>query len=345
MTIAIEQFSTVGAKIFQPDGPFSNQTPGLLAFKLGTVIDGDAEAEYTYLQLTVTGALVLQQGTIIGWDNSYQAYLPTTATETQHGGSSIGSFFLGGRVGDPGGLPSSANWPYLYTFPSPGVYGIWVQRSGSALLNLVSAAVTAPAFGNVVTTTTTAGAVDAPTASVGKPIQGLFLAPFSATFTCNNTNGSAVLTAVSTAKGVELGMGITGTGIPAGCFVAAINGNTITLGNITAAGSALCTSTNTGLTATCSRYQFTANTVNGSPILTNVSNISGIYPGSGLGVAGAGIPIGATVLSIGGNSASGFVVTMSANATSTTTSTTFNFTPVVSNTTVVEGLFRWPYMT
>jgi hypothetical protein len=345
MTIAIEQFSTVGAKIFMPDGPFSNQTPGMFAFKLGTVIDGDAESEYTYLQLTVTGALTLQQGSLIGWDNSYQAYLPTTATETQHSGSSMGSFFLGGRVGDPGGLPSSVNWPFLYTFPSPGIYGIWVQRAGSALLNLVSAAVTAPAFGNVVTTTTTAGAVDAPTAAVGKAIQGLFLAPFSATFTGNTTNGSAVITAVSTAKGVEVGMGLTGSNVPAGCFVAAINGNTITLGNITAAGSALATLTATGTTFTAARYSFTANTVNASPILTNVSNISGIYPGSGLGVAGAGIGVGSTVLSIGGNSASGYVITMSANATSTTTSTTFNFTPVVSNTTVVEGLLRWPYMT
>jgi hypothetical protein len=342
--IAIEQFELVGARMAQPEGPFNNQTPGQFSFKPGTVADGDLEAEFVYLMFNAPVAVTLQQGQLIGWDASFQAYIVTSALARR--GDHVGTFFLAGRVGDPGGLPGSVNWPFQITL-QPGVYGIWVQRYGESLLALQAGAVTIPANANLVTTTATGGAGDAPTTPLAgtKLITGLYISPPSSTFTANTTSGSATLTNLSTLQGVEVGMGITGAGIPAGCYVQAINGATVILGNYTAAGSALATATAASQTMTVAKYSFTANSVNGSPVLSNVSNIAGIYPGSVLNATTVGIVAGATVLSISGVAGAGYQITMSGNATSTTTSTTFPFAPVnVAQAALVEAALSSPYI-
>jgi hypothetical protein len=342
--IAIEQFDLVGARIFQPEGPFNNQTPGMFSFKPGTVCGGDFESEYTYVMLNAPVAVTLQQGQLIGWDASFQAYVVTSALARR--GDRIGTFFLGGRVGDPGGLPGSVNWPFQITL-QPGVYGLWVQRSGESLLQLQAGGVTIPANANLVTTTATGGAGDAPTVVIAgtKLIVGAYVSPYSSTFTANTVSGSAILTNLSTLQGVEVGMGISGTGIPAGCYVQAINGTTVVLGNYLAAGSPLATATNTSQTMTVAKYSLTANSTNGSPVLSNVSNIAGLYPGSVLNATTVGIPAGSTVLSISGNAGSGYQITMSANATSTTVSTTFPFAPInAAQATLVEAVLNWPYI-
>jgi hypothetical protein len=346
MPIAIEQFEFVGPKIFAPDGPITNFVPPLMPFKPGTVVAGDAESEFVYLMLNIGAATTLQQGNLIGWDNSYQAYLPTTANQRR--GDKMGSFWMGGRYGDPGGLPSGVNWPFSMTLTTPGTYGIWVQRSGAGLVMVTAAGVTAPSAANPVTTTTTAGTVDAPNASVGKVIQGLYLMPTSITFTANTTSGSAVLSNVSSPEALDIGMAISGTNIPAGCFIASISGNTITMGNSLSTGSALATATGSGITVTAAYYTFTANTVNGSPVLTNVSNVAGVFPGSLITTAAvAGMAIGTTVLSIAGNPSAGWTLTMSANATSTTTASSFSFAPpanVASQQALMLATWNWGYI-
>jgi hypothetical protein len=344
MPIAIEQFEFVGPKIFAPDGPIANFPTPLMAFKPGTVVAGDAESEFVYLMFNIGSSTTLQQGNLLGWDLSYQAYLPTTANQRR--GDRMGSAWFGGRYGDPGGLPSSVNWPFSYTMATAGTYGIWAQRAGTGLVLVTAAGVTTPSAANVVTTTTTAGTVDAPTAAVGKQIQGLYLTPTSITFTANDTSGSAVLSSVSSPEALDIGMAISGTGIPAGCYIAAISGNTITMGNSLSTGSALASSSNTGITVTAAYYTFTANTVNGSPVITQVSNVAGIYPGSLITTAVAGMAVGTSVLSIAGNPSAGWTLTMSANATSTNTGSTFSFVPV--NTASVQTLnlatWNWGYI-
>jgi hypothetical protein len=328
--IAIEQFDYIGARIFQPSGPLENATSGH-SFKFGTVARGDCEAEYVYIAFNAPVAVTLQQGQLIGWDASFQGYIPTT-TNTRRG-DKIGTFFLGGTL--------------LYSVTlQPGSYGLWVQRTGESLLLLAAAGTTIPANANLVTTSATGGAADAPTTPLTgtKLIVGLYISPISGTFTANTTTGSAILTNLSTLQGVEVGMKLTGTGIPVGNFVQSFNGTTLTMGNNLAAGSALATATNTSATITALKYSVIADSTNGSPVLSNVGNIAGIYPGSVLNAATVGIAAGATVLSISGNPGA-YLITMSANATSSTTSTTFPFAPInAAQASLVEAVLNTPYI-
>jgi hypothetical protein len=334
--IAIEQFDYIGVRLVQPSGPLENALTGH-SFKLGAVVRGDCEAEFVYVAFNAPAAVTLQQGQLIGWDASFQAYIPTT-TNTRRG-DKIGTFFLGGRVGDPGA------GPFQITL-QPGSYGMWVQRTGESLLLLAGAGTTIPANANLVTTTATGGAADCPTTPLAgtKVIVGVYISPVTSAITANTVTGSNVLGNPSTLQGVEVGMKATGTGIPAGCYVQSFNGTSITLGNNLAAGSALATATNTGTTVTFTKYSVVADSTNGSPVLSNVSNIAGIYPGSVLNAVTVGIAAGSTVLSISGNPGS-YQITMSANATSSTVSTTFPFAPInAAQASLVEAVLNTPYI-
>lgn len=91
----------------------------------------------------------------------------------------------------------------------------------------------------------------------------------------------------------------------------------------------------TGLYIPAASATFTANTTNGSPTLTNISTVTGIYPNQA--VAGTGIPGSTTIVSINGNPGS-YTITLSANATASGTAVT------VTATGYLEGLLHWPYI-
>jgi len=332
MSIAQMEHTALGALLL-PDGPFTiGAGAGFPApeFRPGQCAFGDRGSRFTYVMFRATAGQVLTQGDVIAWDNSFQAYLITTALARR--GESIGTVYFGGRTGDPGGLPSSSNWPFKYTFGAAGIYGMWVQTSGMSLINSNTTFVLA----GLGETTTTAGRLNGPAVATAatKAIEGVNIVLNAPTFTGTTTIGSNILTSVSTLQGIEVGLGISGTGIPAGNFIESISGDTITMGNKLAGGSNLATAAG-AVTITATRYVFTANTVSGSNQLTNISNLGAIYPGQ-IATA-AGIPASTTILSIEGNPG-GQTITLSANATATATSVT------VTAQALVEGELHEPYV-
>ena len=219
----------------------------------------------------------------------------------------------------------------------PGVYGIWCQRTGKSLLNCA----TINAQTKPLNTTAVAGQLNAPAAALGGSMSfgsgTIFTVPVSNTFTATVTSGSFSLTAVAWTKspGFAKGMNVSGTGIPTGSFITDIQGATITFGNL--AGTAA-TATNTGVTITASQAQTYVNTTTGSPYLTNVANIAGVYPnctltGTGIGAAGS-----ATVLEVTGTAAP---YTIKMNANSSATGTAISTVPSV----YVEAFLMCPTVT
>lgn len=328
MAIALLQYEGLGTRTYAPEGPLdlTGKTGPLASFRPGEVVAGDAGAEFVYCYFTPTASLTLNQGDVLAVDNTGQAYQITTSNAIR--GAYVATFFMNGRYGDPGTAANGGN-AWSFTFPSAGTYGIWVQRAGFSLINFAS--------GSAVTglgeTTATASQVKAPASATvsSKALQGLYYGAQTGTFTANTTSGSGTLTSVSSNQGLEIGMGISGTGIPAGAFIAAINGNTITLGNNVSGGSAVASATGSSVTITWTTCSFTANTTNGSPTLTNISNISGVYPNqtiSGTGVSG-------TIVSINGVPGA-YTITLSANASATGTSV------AMTTSGYVIGQVWWP---
>lgn len=80
---------------------------------------------------------------------------------------------------------------------------------------------------------------------------------------------------------------------------------------------------------------FTANTTSGSPTLTGLSTVTGIYPNQT--ISGTGIPGSTTIVSINGNPGN-YSITMSANASATGTGVT------VTANGYVETYLKWPYI-
>jgi len=328
MAIALIQYEAIGSRTYAPEGPLdlTGKVGPLPSFRPGEVVGGDAGAEFVYAYFTPTSGLTLNQGDVLSVDNTGQAYQLTTSASIR--GNYVGTFFLNGRYGDPGSASNGGNI-WSYTFPSAGVYGIWVQRAGFSLVNFASSSVVA----GLGETTSTASQVKSPSSATtsSKALQGLYFGATTGTFTANTTSGSNSISSVSSNQGLEIGMGVSGTGIPAGAYIAAINGSTITLGNVVSGGSANATATGTGVTITWTTCSFTANTTNGSPTLTNISNVSGVYPNqaiSGTGVSG-------TIVSINGVPGA-YTITLSANATATGTSVTMT----TSQYTI--GALWWP---
>jgi hypothetical protein len=329
MTIAIASYEAVGARNFQPEGPFgaAGNTP-LPSFKAGTVGSGDAEAEFVYLLLPVYTSRTLNQGDFIVWDNTYQAQVMSDifVAVGYAFGTDVGTLYFGGRSGDPAAWPNAGN-SWSYTFPTPGIYGIWVQRSGTSLGNwgTITSQLT-PTFSTIVPGQMSAAAV----ATHGQAVTGLFTTNLSRTFTATTVTGSAVLTAITgmatLGTGIENYMTLSGAGIPNGTIVADFQGNTLTM-NAAATASASVTITATKGTAWIT-------TVNNSPVVTSPT-INGLYPNAlltAVGVAGGA----ATIVSISGNQAP-FQITLSGNSTASATVT-------ATATKYVETLLRWPFV-
>lgn len=171
----------------------------------------------------------------------------------------------------------------------------------------------------------------------------------SITFTATTTTSSNTLTFVSSQVNLVVGMAISGTGIPNGTTITALNGGSITMSaNATANGTITVTGTGislaqakqikSNLVNTIYDYKrqepftftlsasFTANMSRSSVNLTKVSSTAGVNVGMTL--TGTNIPAGTTVTAI-----SGSTITMSAGPTATANNVSVTAT-APSNTTV-----------
>lgn len=328
MTIAIASYEAVGSRTYAPEGPFgaAGQTP-LPSFKPGTVGAGDSEAEFVYLLFPVYTSRTINQGDFIAWDNTYNANVLSDvfATTGYPVGTDVGTFYLGGRSGDPAAWPNAGN-AWSYTFPTPGLYGIWVQRAGTSIGNWGTITTQAT---QAVSTSTVGQVASATGASSFQNVSGLSSSPNIATFTGTTANGSAVLTAIAAmtrGSGLEIGMTLSGTGIPNGAVILDVQGNTVTM-NVAATASA-------AVTVTARKGTAFITTVNGSAIVTSPT-INGFYPNAlltAVGVAGGA----ATIVSISGNAAP-YQITLSGNSTASATVT-------AAATKYIETFLRWPYL-
>lgn len=326
MTIAKKQYEQIGVRPYMPEGPYGNSgnTP-LPNFAPGSVVAGDAEAEFVFLLLTVETTLTMNQGDVLVWDNSFQAVQSQTGSGVHPFGASVGTFFLGGQLDTIEEFSAGGLWSY--TFPTPGVYGVWVQRSGVSLMNIA----TVNAQTKPLNTTAVNGQVNAPSSALSGSmgITGAFPAPTSWTFTATTVIGSVNLTVASQAKGLVIGQTLSGTGVPNGTYIKDIQGGIVVM-------SAAATAAGTAVTITAANNSTWGATTNGSPVLTNVPNIPAIYPNQT--IAGTGIPGSTTILGISG-APGNYSITMSANATATAAS--INFTTTI----YIEALLRWPQIT
>lgn len=245
MTIA--QFNTygLGVKFGTPTGPIDTTNGPFPEHKFGAKVDGDAGGTFVCARFTATNNQTLRQGDVMYVDNNYVATLAATAGRAL--GLKVGTFFVGGNYLT---VPNATLSPFSYTFSPAGDYLVWVQVDGVSLVNAASTALT----GKVACTTTTAGRLDAPTAGVtagSGTIGGLFLPATNYTFTATTTNGSPVLTNISTLVGIYPNMSITGTGIPASTTISSIEGGP---GNWSVRLSANATATANTITMTCAGY-------------------------------------------------------------------------------------------
>ena len=316
MTIAYREYEAIGGRIFLPTLlGLAGQTP-LPEWAFGTVAAGDAESEFVYLQFAPTVAVTLNQGDALVWDNSYMVVQAGTGTGFHPFGADLGALFLGGRLGDPA-VSQGSFWSYTF---QPGVYGIWVQRAGTSLINMASInAQTKP-----VNTTAVLGQLNQPSSplvgSLG--IAAIWTAPLSQTFTANTsaTSTPSVLTNVSATKFLTKGQTVSGAGIPNGTYITDIQGSTITL-------SASATATATGV------YNSAAFASGATSIQT--ANIAGIYPNQLL----TGTNVSSIITSITGIPGA-YTINL---ATATTGAGAAGAVSLVG-TGYYEAFLRWPYV-
>lgn len=271
----------IGVHDYTPEGPFgtSGNDP-MPSMKVGTVVSGDREGSLIFVNLAIVASVTYNQGDFFCWDNSYNAgpVGEVIAASEYFPGTAVGTIFFGGSVANPAAFPAAGNiWSYTFT---PGVYGVWMQRYGTSLMNLgvlsTGATLTFPATTATKARITMQAAAAATTFS-SAPVGSICNCPLSRTFTGNTTTGSAVITGVNTAKFLHKGMQLTGTGFAAvsttqlGTFILDIQGSTVTV-------STLATATNTGTTFTALNSQTTGTVISGSKQITGCPYVPGLYP-------------------------------------------------------------------
>jgi hypothetical protein len=149
MTISLYMNDQViGPHEYSPEGPFG--TVGnfpIPSTKPGQVVIGDSEGAFTFVTLAVPAAVTYNQGDFFCWDNSYNAgpVGEIIAASEYFPGTSVGTLFLGGQVPMlastiPGSIPGNI-WSFTF---QPGVYGVWIQRYGTSLMNLGALSTGAP---------------------------------------------------------------------------------------------------------------------------------------------------------------------------------------------------------
>lgn len=333
MTISIEQYTALGARIYTPEGPFGSagNTP-LGSQALGTVTRGDAGGEFIFLQFIVEASVTMNQGDFLVWDCTFDAVQSNAAASFHTPGSNVGTFFLGGRFGDPGANISGQGDQWSYTF-APGVYGIWAQRSGCSLANYTGGIT---AQGDTSFTTSTAGALGAlaSAGTHGATVPNVFSCLATIPFTGTTTNASAIITAVSSAagngvKGLRKGMALaSGSGVPAGAYIVDISGSTVTM-------SAAATSGSSGASLSAYNGAFWATFANASKVMSAAS-LYGVYPNATL--SGTGVGSSAVINSITGIPGA-YTVNVSVASSSAES------TPVlVTASNYVEAMLTWPYI-
>ena len=318
MAISTRGTGAIGPHIYAPEGPFTGSFAGP-TFAYGDVVQGNAGARFIFVKYAPVAAVTYRQGDVFVYDSTFMA-VPSKLGAGYHAlGSQVGTLFFGGRVGDPATQQGNI-WSYLF---QPGTYGVWLQINGACAANFTT--ITAQA--DLAYTTATLGSVSALAAGAAnsETISGMFSAVLSFTFTATDTSGSAVLTAVSDTNKLEVGMVLSGTGIPNGAYITSIDGASVTM-------SANATSTNAGTTVTAKKGTFWGTTVNGSPIITGVGALLGVYPGATL----TGTGVSGTLQSVTGIPGN-FVVTMSANATASGTVS-------IAATQYVEAMLTNPFI-
>ena len=329
MPIAKYQYEALGGRTYLPDTlGTAGQTP-LQQFAFGSVVGGDCEAEFVYLRFAPVAAITLNQGDVVVWDSSYTAYPATLGAAYHPFGASGGTVYYGGRVGDPAATAAQGNvWSYAF---APGVYGMWVQRAGTSLINLASI----NAQTKAVSTTATPGQVDQPSAGAANSqvLTGVYSALLTGTFTGNLTINSPTITAVSSCKNLYIGQTLSGTGIPNGATVADIQGSTITM-------SANATATNTAVTVTWKTgtfYGTTSNAAGSTLTITSTQNyLPGVYPNQVL--SGTGVGSSAVISAISGGPGAWVITVTVASTASGTVSI------AASGANYYECMLRWPYI-
>lgn len=335
MTVAKNIFGGIGARPYLPEGPYGTlgNTP-FPSFADGDVMMGELAAEYEFVRIAVAAAFTVNQGDVFVWDNSGMAVQAVTGSAAHPFGASVGTAFLGGRVGELNGLAVPGN-VWSYTFPLPGVYGMWMQRAGKSVINCA----TINAQTKPLNTTAVQGQVNAPSSALSGSmgISNAWTCLSSWTFLGALTSGSAVITGVQASSGqsqnalsgLTKGQQLSGTGIATGAVIIDIQGSTVTM-------SLAATATESSETITAKNLVALGTTTNGSAALTNVTTIAGMYPNAT--IAGTGIPSSTTILSITGDALGGYTINMSANATATANNI------ALTSSIYTEAFLMWPYI-
>ena len=259
MGISTRQWELIGPHVYTPEGPFApigSQSGGSSgpSFGFGDIVKGNAGAEFIYVRYAPVAAVTYNQGDVFVYDSAFMG-VPSKLGAAYHSmGSQVGTLFFGGQIGNPGANATGQGniWSYLF---QPGTYGVWLQINGGCAANFTT--ITAQA--DALFTTATLGSVSALAsgAANSQGITGMFSAVLSFTFTGTTATGSASLTAVSDTNKLEMGMTLSGTGIPNGTVITDIQGATVSMSLVaTAAGS---------VTVTAKKGTFWGTTVSGSP--------------------------------------------------------------------------------
>src|SRR5882724_945696 len=214
MTIATFQYESPGTH-WPVEGPYGSTGFPQPSFRPGTVMAGSDGAEFLFLLTDVVAPYTANQGDAYIWDASLVASRSgeTVATSDYLAGTNVGTIYLGAQTAQnavPGGAPTP--WVYAFTI---GRYGIWVQRAGCSLLQVNSVA--QPLVPRTPSTSLPGRLTFATAATAGYNLIApgtIQLNPLTRAFTADTLTGSAVLLNASSGRSLNVGMRITGTGIP-----------------------------------------------------------------------------------------------------------------------------------
>lgn len=194
-----------------PAAGVSNQGVPAPQWRVGMTVNGDLGSEFVYTKLVLSGTTDLLPGQGYFFDKDFTATLisGTNANNTLNAEVGVANVWSPNTVA--------------------GTYYIWLQRAGHAAVQAAAASV---ATGSAETVSGVNGQFKFPaSATAGQKSVGpmtAFGASSSITFTATTVNGSPTLTNISSITDLQVGMVITGTGLPANAIIAAIRktGNT-----------------------------------------------------------------------------------------------------------------------
>lgn len=178
-------------------------------WKPGVILSGDSGAEFVFCKLVLASATDLLPGQVYQWDENFNASLLATSGSVQQYEMGVLNVFS--------------------VQQAAGTYYGWFQRAGHAAV-MAAASSIASAQAETTATGGTVKFLNSHTAGT-KSTDGMtsFGASSSITFTGATVSGSPYITAVASANAnggiadLQVGMTITGTGLPANACIAAID--------------------------------------------------------------------------------------------------------------------------